>query len=165
MATADTVTAAWPAPPAYYRGGPREAPAPVKGEFSMFGVTRNSEPQPPPAPEHQMYDTNCNPYSELRRLNNLLLSTFVSLVDVMAENPSHADVKVGELRQLLLNFQHLLNSLRPAQANLSHRLSTRFPAHPRGIHPATHEHTYAHDPLPSPTTSTHTTCVLPAGAC
>ena len=108
--------AAWPAPPPFYRQGRREPPAPVEGEFTMYGVTRSTSPPPPAVLERQLYSLeSASPAAELRRLNRSLLGAFVELVET---DGKEAQSRVDHLQHLLLNFHHLLNSLRPQQAEL-----------------------------------------------
>lgn len=107
---------AWPAPPAFYCDDPREPPAPVLGEFSMYGVTRTTEPPEAPALEEQIYQESASPCAELRRLHQMLLGQFVELLKIAEDNPSSYMSKVAEVRTLLLNLHHLLNALRPYEA-------------------------------------------------
>ena len=113
----ETSEAAWPAPPRYYLEALREPPAPIEGEFTMFGAMRTTGP-PPAAPlEPMLYNVDApSPAAELRRLNAALLGAFIRLCDVMGSDPSACDARVDDVRHLLLNMQHLLNSLRPMQA-------------------------------------------------
>lgn len=111
---------AWPAPPRFYLEPRRAPPAPPAGEFQMYGVVRPAVGTLPPVPalEEQLYqaETEAEAITELRRLNRTLLSTFLELLRSMQETPTKCGTKVGEIRALLLNVQHLLNSLRPFQA-------------------------------------------------
>lgn len=111
--------AAWPAPPPFYREAPREPPAPVQGDFMMFGVQRSTEPPEPATLERQLYPLDCAaPAEELRRLNRSLLRAFVQLLDTMLAKPAEAQLRVEDVQHLFLNFLHLLNSLRPQQAKV-----------------------------------------------
>ena len=146
MEQPETSEAAWPAPPPYYLEALREPPAPIEGEFTMFGAMRTTGP-PPAAPlERMLYNVDApNPVAELRRLNMALLGAFIGLCDVMGSDSSACGARVDDVRHLLLNVQHLLNSLRPTQARhpehpapktrvrrRAHWLSTATPHHRRG---------------------------------
>ena len=77
---------AWPAPPPFRR---RDPPAPVEGEFSMYGVTRSTGPPVAPPLEEQVYDaTAADVCAELRQLNRSLLQSFLELTELMAHSPS-----------------------------------------------------------------------------
>ena len=82
---------AWPAPPPFRR---RDPPAPVEGEFSMYGVTRSTGPPVAPPLEEQVYDASCvqscaaDVCAELRQLNRSLLQSFLELTQLMAHSPS-----------------------------------------------------------------------------
>jgi len=130
---------AWPAPPPFRR---RDPPAPVEGEFSMYGVTRSTGPPVAPPLEEQVYaESAADVCAELRQLNRSLLQSFLELTQLMARSPSqccdkgarppatrttrttrttstaHATTRaVADLRTLFLNFQHLLNTYRPHEA-------------------------------------------------
>jgi len=133
---AEAGAAAWPAPPSFPQ---REPPAPVEGDFSMFGVIRTMAPPEAPRLEEQVYDESADRCEELRSLNRAMLQRFLQLVQLMHDSPSrcldkgaprHAQhtcapfarslarrpTAVTELRTLFLNFQHLLNTFRPHEA-------------------------------------------------
>ena len=77
---------AWPAPPPFRR---RDPPAPVEGEFSMYGVTRSTGPPVAPPLEEQVYDASAaDVRAELRELNRSLLQSFLELTQLMARSPS-----------------------------------------------------------------------------
>lgn len=76
---------AWPAPPSFSQ---REPPAPVEGEFSMFGVTRSTEPPVAPPLEEQVYSTTADRCEELRKLNRSMLQSFLQLLQLMHSSPS-----------------------------------------------------------------------------
>ena len=77
---------AWPAPPPFRR---RDPPAPVEGEFSMYGVTRSTGPPVAPPLEEQVYDVSAaDVCAELRQLNRSLLQSFLELTQLMAHSPS-----------------------------------------------------------------------------
>ena len=77
---------AWPAPPPFRR---RDPPAPVEGEFSMYGVTRSTGPPVAPPLEEQVYDASAaDVCAELRQLNRSLLQSFLELTQLMAHSPS-----------------------------------------------------------------------------
>lgn len=83
---AEASGAAWPAPPSFAQ---REPPAPVEGEFSMFGVIRTMAPPEAPRLEEQVYDESADRCEELRRLNRAMLQRFLQLVQLMHDSPSH----------------------------------------------------------------------------
>jgi hypothetical protein len=91
---------------------------PVDSELSNYGVARTvSDTEVMPLPlEHQQYSEDVPPCTELRRLNALLLSTFGRLVPALADAQPVADGGAAEIRELFLNLEHLLNSLRAQQA-------------------------------------------------
>lgn len=114
------IGAIWPAPPAYYREPLRAPPAPPSGEYRMYGITRPALGSLPPQPplDEQLYSasTELEAISELRRLNRTLLSKFVTMLRTMQDAPTQSSTHVAEIRALIFNIQHLLNSLRPYQA-------------------------------------------------
>ena len=140
---AEQAAAAWPAPPPFQS---RDPPAPVDGEFTMFGVARTTGPPVAPQLEEQVYsDATEQRCDELRRLNRSLLQSFLQLTQLMARSPSQCSDKgvpprhprteiaggtavlrphacapyacaVADLRTLFLNFEHLLNTFRPHEA-------------------------------------------------
>ena len=111
---------AWPKPPRYYLEPRRAPPAPPTDAFNMFGVTRPPLGGLPPLPplENQVHTAtnDAQAISEVRRLNKVLLASFVELLAIMQSAPTQCVAKVGEIRNLMLNMQHLLNSLRAFQA-------------------------------------------------
>lgn len=114
---AAVVDSAWPAPPPYYLQPRREPPAPIAGKFSMFGVQRDTSPEPAPELEKQLYPSNtASPCAELRRLNRSLLHSFLQLLQLMEESPMQCNTEVAHIQTLLLNMHHLLNSFRPHHA-------------------------------------------------
>ena len=114
--------AAWPKPPRYYLEPRREPPAPppAGAGFRMFGVQRPPLGALPPLPplEDQVHTASNDEeaIAELRRLNKVLLARFVDLLRTMQAAPTQTIAKVGEIRNLMLNLQHLLNSLRGFEA-------------------------------------------------
>ena len=115
-----TAGAVWPDPPKYWKDPLRAPPKPPDGPFQMFGVQRPAIGSVPPLPplEEQLYSAanEREALVELRRLNKLLLTSFLDLLRAMQETPTQCSAKVAQIRTLLLNIQHLLNSLRPFQA-------------------------------------------------
>ena len=75
---------------------------------------------PPTEPlEGQLYSASPDDVaviSELRRLNRDTLSAYLALLHKMQEAPTAAGAEFAQVRTLLLNVQHLLNSLRPFEA-------------------------------------------------
>ena len=113
----------FPPPPSWFRAvqvhaTPLHPPVPVDSELSIYGVARTvSDTEVMPLPlEHQQYSEDVPPCTELRRLNALLLSTFGRLVPALADAQPVADGGAAEIRELFLNLEHLLNSLRAQQA-------------------------------------------------
>jgi len=82
----------------------------------MYGVCRSSEAPEPQSLEEQLYDPTANPCAELRKLNRSLLRSFLQLLSVMVSSPNDAQAKVADIRTLLLNMQHLINTFRPFEA-------------------------------------------------
>ena len=117
---------AWPAPPPFRR---RDPPAPVEGEFSMYGVTRSTGPPVAPPLEEQVYDASCvqscaaDVCAELRQLNRSLLQSFLELTQLMAHSPSQCCDKGARPRA----------THPPAPP---HHLSLPRPCHPRSCRPA-----------------------------
>ena len=88
MAEAE-VGSTWPPPPPFYKaGGPRTPPAPVQSEFVMYGVLRSTEPPAAPELAEQLYSPTAHPCEELRKLNRLLLSSFLELLQNMEQSPT-----------------------------------------------------------------------------
>ena len=110
---ASGAASSWPAPPAFSQ---RTPPAPVEGEYSMFGVTRTTAPAEAPPLDEQVYSDTAERCAELRKLNRSLLEGFLQLLQLMADSPAQCCDKVADLRTLFLNFQHLLNTFRPHEA-------------------------------------------------
>jgi MED7 protein len=114
------VGTAWPAPPKYYlEARRRPPPPPPDGPISMYGIARAPLGETPPAapPEKQLYELGSDdPCGELRKLNHTLLSTFLALLQTAQDTPSQCHVRVDEMRHLMLNMQHLINTFRPYQA-------------------------------------------------
>ena len=113
----------FPPPPSWFRAvqvhaTPLHPPVPVDSELSNYGVARTvSDTEVMPLPlEHQQYSEDVPPCTELRRLNALLLSTFGRLVPALADAQPVAYGGAAEIRELFLNLEHLLNSLRAQQA-------------------------------------------------
>ena len=114
------VATAWPAPPKYYlEARRRPPPPPPDGPISMYGIARAPLGETPPAAplEKQLYELgSVDPCGELRKLNHTLLSTFLALLQTAQDTPSQCHVRVDDMRHLMLNMQHLLNTFRPYQA-------------------------------------------------
>lgn len=114
------VGTAWPAPPKYYlEARRRPPPPPPDGPISMYGIARAPLGETPPAAplEKQLYEMGSDdPCGELRKLNHTLLSTFLALLQTAQDTPSQCHVRVDEMRHLMLNMQHLINTFRPYQA-------------------------------------------------
>ena len=113
------VAAAWPAPPRYYLEPLRRPPPPPpNGSYGMYGLTRPDLGETPPAAplEQQLYEDGKDPCGELHKLNHKLLHAFLALLQTVQEAPTRCNERVDEMRHLLLNMQHLINTFRPFQA-------------------------------------------------
>ena len=116
------VGAAWPAPPRYYKEPLRAPPEPPPdGEsFQMFGVMRPALGALPELPvlEEQLFSLSveADAVPELRRLNRELLRRFLALLRTAQEKPSQCAAQVSQIRALMYNMIHLLNTLRAYQA-------------------------------------------------
>jgi len=113
---------AWPAPPRYYLEPRREPPPPPPANelpLMMYGVPQQAFgtlPDQPDLPE-QLYRTESDDKcGELRRLNRQLLGRFLELLRVAQEAPGQCSAKVEQIRILLINMQHLINTFRAYQA-------------------------------------------------
>ena len=114
----------WPEPPAYYRNPKKRKPPrppPDGAEVQMYGRKMPAIGKLPPTEplEGQLYSASPDDVaviSELRRLNRDTLSAYLALLHKMQEAPTAAGAEFAQVRTLLLNVQHLLNSLRPYQA-------------------------------------------------
>jgi mediator of RNA polymerase II transcription subunit 7 len=118
---------AYPLPPRYFKQvASLTPPPPTIGTYEMFGSIFQ-QPDTIPAlsslSQTQLYpDETLLPNSdpsikqELTKLNHTLLITFARLVKTMAVAPLESEVKIEEIRVLLVNIHHLINTLRPIQA-------------------------------------------------
>ena len=114
-------TSSWPAPPDYYRSSKKRAPPPVPaGSFQLYGLKREALGTKAPVAEleEQVYSASDDAEAlvELRRLNRSTLEAFLELLRTMQRSPTQCAADVAKIRTLLLNLQHLLNSLRPYAA-------------------------------------------------
>ena len=91
----------------------------------MFGreyTTDDTLPTLEASGRKRLYDPEVSPCRELSRLNKLLLSSFLDLVNRLCEplpadssdNP-HLDV-ISNIEDIFVNMQHLINTMRPMQA-------------------------------------------------
>eukprot|EP00188_Purpureofilum_apyrenoidigerum_P004379 Plantae.Rhodophyta-Purpureofilum_apyrenoidigerum.ctg4927.p1 GENE.Plantae.Rhodophyta-Purpureofilum_apyrenoidigerum.ctg4927~~Plantae.Rhodophyta-Purpureofilum_apyrenoidigerum.ctg4927.p1 ORF type:complete len:232 (-),score=60.91 Plantae.Rhodophyta-Purpureofilum_apyrenoidigerum.ctg4927:1163-1858(-) len=100
-----------------------EPPQPPKDEtYAMFGTTYSMEERLPSLEEagrKVLYDPQKKRTEELKRLNKLLLHTFLGLVQSLCSEPDPDAYreKVEEVEEILLNMHHLINTLRPDQAH------------------------------------------------
>lgn len=122
------VVSQFPHPPRHYYASlgnsesPLPAPPPPPGEnasYQMFGRVYTTTDKLPTLQESGrpiLYSEDEPPTAELLRLNDRLLSLFhILLVTLSSAGAPHENV-VARIEDVLINMQHLLNTLRPAQA-------------------------------------------------
>lgn len=122
------VVSQFPLPPRQYyaslnnSGSPLQAPPPPPGEdasYQMFGRVYTTTDKLPTLQESGrpiLYSDEESPTSELLRLNNRLLSLFHILLATLSSAGAPHENVVARIEDVLINMQHLLNTLRPAQA-------------------------------------------------
>ncbi|KAI1824270.1 MED7-domain-containing protein [Xylaria intraflava] len=104
---------------------------PEDGEWRVFGDRYKLEDEPPhledgeirrlfPAPEERDQDgKHFDRATILKRLAKSLLLNFLELTGLLATSPEAAEEKITDLRDLFINFHHLINEYRPHQARES----------------------------------------------
>ncbi|KMZ67212.1 putative Mediator of RNA polymerase II transcription subunit [Zostera marina] len=135
-----STSAAYPPPPPFYKlykdakSGPDPPPPLPKGAtYTLFGATYTTDDVLPSLEEQgvrQLYpkDSNIDYKKELRALNRDLQLNFLELADVLVERPSQYAQRIEEISTIFKNMHHLLNCLRPlqAQATLIHLLELQI---------------------------------------
>ncbi|KAI1760031.1 MED7-domain-containing protein [Hypoxylon sp. FL1150] len=104
---------------------------PANGEWKVFGDTYRIEDELPRLEDMQIRRLFPNPEDRdrdgkhfdraliLKRLAKSLLLNFLELMGLLAINPGAAEGKVNDMRDMLINFHHLINEYRPHQARES----------------------------------------------
>ncbi|KAK9821425.1 hypothetical protein WJX81_003367 [Elliptochloris bilobata] len=134
----------YPLPPAFFRlyrddaDGSAERPlpplppAPVEGEFQMFGELHTTEDGIPPLQVRQLFEVGKGGYidfrKELGRLNREALFGLLELVDALVDRPSAYARLAENIGLTLRNANYLLNLLRAhqARATLEHTLEVEL---------------------------------------
>lgn len=98
-------------------------PPPTDDKYRSFGQDVNIHAQPPSLKDldiEQLYPDDprirLNPQPQLIALARSLLTTFLSLVGVLSENPELYESRVNDLKKLVANMHDLINGYRPHQA-------------------------------------------------
>lgn len=153
----DVASTPYPKPPPWYKlyggGGGEEAalasapapppppPPPIAGAFTAFGQTFDpDEPLVPPLAGHQLYasstsgvgtPTAVEATAGLTSLHKELMTLYLELLRVLTEDPSGHARLITSINQVLVNMQHLVNTMRPAQARatLAHALQLQVTQH------------------------------------
>ncbi|KAI1501390.1 mediator complex, subunit Med7 [Biscogniauxia marginata] len=106
-------------------------PEPAGGEWRVFGDKYQLVDELPRLEDMQIRRLFPNPEERdqdgkhfdratiLKRLAKSLLLNFLELTGLLATNPSAAEEKITDLRDLFINFHHLINEYRPHQARES----------------------------------------------
>ncbi|KAI4862489.1 MED7-domain-containing protein [Hypoxylon rubiginosum] len=104
---------------------------PADGVWKVFGDTYKLEDELPRLEDMQIRRLFPNPEDRdrdgkhfdraliLKRLAKSLLLNFLELMGLLAINPGAAETKVNDIRDMLINFHHLINEYRPHQARES----------------------------------------------
>ncbi|KAI1387942.1 MED7-domain-containing protein [Hypoxylon trugodes] len=104
---------------------------PVDGVWRVFGDTYRLNDELPRLEDMNIRRLFPNPEDRdrdgkhfdraliLKRLAKSLLLNFLELMGLMAINPEAAEAKTSDLRDLFINFHHLINEYRPHQARES----------------------------------------------
>lgn len=142
----DLISSVYPPPPLFYKyfteenlskvESKKQAGEPIEGELKLleppeapsgthyrgYGNIWSFEDKLPKLSEmglQQLYkddDNNENKTQELHKLMKSLLVNFVELLGVMHINPSEFHLKIEDLKVILININHILNSYRPHQS-------------------------------------------------
>lgn len=106
-------------------------PEPALGQWRCFGdlytikdelpalEEQGIERLVPQAPEPSSTDKHTDRAFELKRLAKSILLNFLELLGVLGTNPGQAEEKVTDIRNLFINFHHVVNEYRPHQARES----------------------------------------------
>ncbi|KAI0429052.1 mediator complex, subunit Med7 [Xylaria sp. FL1042] len=106
-------------------------PEPEDGEWRVFGDRYKLKDELPhlddgeirrlfPNPEERDQDgKHFDRATILKRLAKSLLLNFLELTGLLATSPEEAEDKITDLRDLFINFHHLINEYRPHQARES----------------------------------------------
>ncbi|KAI3324348.1 MED7-domain-containing protein [Xylariaceae sp. AK1471] len=106
-------------------------PEPEDGEWRVFGDRYRLKDELPrledgeirrlfPNPEERDQDgKHFDRVTILKRLAKSLLLNFLELTGLLATNPESAEEKITDIRDLFINFHHLVNEYRPHQARES----------------------------------------------
>ncbi|KAI1326548.1 MED7-domain-containing protein, partial [Xylariaceae sp. FL0255] len=106
-------------------------PEPEDGEWRVFGNRYRLKDELPrledgeirrlfPNPEERDQDgKHFDRATILKRLAKSLLLNFLELTGLLANNPESAEEKITDIRDLFINFHHLINEYRPHQARES----------------------------------------------
>ncbi|KAI6091438.1 MED7-domain-containing protein [Hypoxylon rubiginosum] len=104
---------------------------PADGAWKVFGDTYRLEDELPRLEDMQIRRLFPNPEDRdrdgkhfdraliLKKLAKSLLLNFLELMGLLAINPGAAEGKVNDIRDMLINFHHLINEYRPHQARES----------------------------------------------
>ncbi|KAI6189903.1 Mediator of RNA polymerase II transcription subunit 7 [Aphelenchoides bicaudatus] len=97
-------------------------PPPVPKKFSVFGEEIDMEGKMmqslPEIGLQQLYSSNANWKSELKKLNKSVVAAFLDLLEVLIKCPDNPErrEKIETIRMLFINMHHLVNEYRPVQA-------------------------------------------------
>ncbi|KAI0477203.1 mediator complex, subunit Med7 [Xylariaceae sp. FL0804] len=106
-------------------------PEPADGEWRVFGDKYKLVDELPKLEDMQIRRLFPNPEERdqdgkhfdrvliLKRLAKSLLLNFLELTDLLADHPEAAEEKITDIRDLFINFHHLINEYRPHQARES----------------------------------------------
>lgn len=101
-------------------------PPPTEGKYKSFGQDLDlNQPEQTLAGAgiEQLYPSHpsvkLNPQPHLLGLARSLLTTFLSLVGIMSQNPELYDERVASLQTIMFNMHDLINQYRPHQARES----------------------------------------------
>lgn len=117
----------YPPPPPYFAlasAGKLEPPAPIVGEYPLFGEIYTTEDGIPALHVRRLYDVQpdgsvADVKGELLKLHKELKLNIIELFDVLIERPSAYGRQVENVGLVLRNMMHLTNVLRPIQAELA----------------------------------------------
>ncbi|XP_057311016.1 mediator of RNA polymerase II transcription subunit 7-like [Hydractinia symbiolongicarpus] len=107
-----------------------KAPAPVTGEYTMFGHQYKTDDEIIQPLESQgikrLYskEKQFDHIVEMKKLNHSILVNYLELLETMIEEPASAERirKIEEIKVLFINLHHLINEFRPHQARETLRI-------------------------------------------